>query len=283
MNRRSLITSLLAFSFPTIMSGCESAKSEVKIGSSDVKLLTYNVLADPSDAAERVPELMRILERSGADIIALQEVTPWFYAELVKQEWFKSYHAPKYQGRAITPGGLLVLSKQPITDVHVSWLPSRQRRACLIVETKVGGLDCAVATCHLESPLESNATRLKQMGVFFEGLKPHSNVIFLGDFNFGHAAQPETKAIPQGYVDMWEVTNKGQNGYTWNIEISPMAKDGSFPNEPSRRLDRIFVRSKHLKAMHMQILGDNPVLTSKSIFPSDHFGLQGVLKITPNQ
>ena len=41
-----------------------------------IRILTYNVLADRVHVEQRVPPMLALLERSNADIIALQEVAP---------------------------------------------------------------------------------------------------------------------------------------------------------------------------------------------------------------
>ncbi|MDD9936052.1 MAG: hypothetical protein OXT09_20740, partial [Myxococcales bacterium] len=60
--------------------------------------------------------------------------------------------------------------------------------------------------------------------------------------------------------------------FTWDIEKSPMAARGSFPGEPSRRLDRILVRLPGYQPSDVSVLGDEPV-GKNGVFPSDHFGL----------
>ncbi len=58
-----------------------------------------------------------------------------------------------------------------------------------------------------------------------------------------------------------------------------MARKGAFPKEPSRRLDRILLRSSIWKAEGIRILGDAPVSPeTPDVFPSDHFGLACTLK-----
>ena len=61
-------------------------------------LVTYNVLADPEQADQRVPTLLKTIGDCDADVIALQEVAPWFIRRLAKADWFKKYHAPKTGG-----------------------------------------------------------------------------------------------------------------------------------------------------------------------------------------
>ena len=101
----------------------------------------------------------------------------------------------------------------------------------------------------------------------------------LGDFNFGDGEKPETEKIPETFLDVWLETNKGKPGFTWDIEKSIMAKKGSFPEEGSRRIDRILVKSKALKPKEAKIIGTEPLDLKKAIYPSDHFGLTGSLKI----
>jgi len=179
-----------------------------------LRVLTYNVLADRENANTRTKALSKILEHSDADIISLQEVTPWMVTELMKQQWSTKYH---------------------------TLVKSQQNRAYLIVKTTLNGNPVAIANCHLDSPLKSGKVRSNQLQFYFNTLKKYENAIFLGDFNFGDNEQPETDTIPKSYIDSWLITNKGQKGYTWNIEKSLMAKNGSFTNEKSRRIDRILM------------------------------------------
>ena len=241
--------------------------------------VTYNVLADMDHAKTRVPALLKIIGDCDADVIAMQEVAPWFIRELVKTDWFKKYHVTKSGDKIICPRGLLILSKQPITSPEFGLLPSRQRRAHLIVETKIRGLKFKIATCHLDSYLKEGAVRAVQLDVFFKKLKSHENALFLGDFNFGDNEQPETKHIDKNYTYLWSKVNAGKKGYTWNIEKSEMARKGSFPKEKSRRLDRILIKSKRVKPISANILGDKPLKGKANIFPSDHFGLHGKVAI----
>lgn len=237
------------------------------------KILSYNVLADRTHLETRLPALFKILKDSHADIIALQEVAPWFIEELEKQPWTRSYHSLMSQGKRSAPRGLLVLSKSPITEAKADYLPSRQQRAYLIVETLIQGVKVSVANCHLDSPLESGVIRAKQLDVYFQLLKEAENAIFLGDFNFGDGERPETGKLRDSYVDSWKHTNQNEAGFTWDIEKSQMARLGSFPKEKSRRLDRILIRSKRFSPLKTEIVGDTEIQENRGVFPSDHFGL----------
>ena len=71
-------------------------------------------------------------------------------------------------------------------------------------------------------------------------------------------------------------------GLTWDIKKSKMAKKESFDGEKSRRIDRILVRSSAWQPKSIRIIGDEPVVPGeRDLFPSDHFGLVGVLAWDP--
>lgn len=241
-------------------------------------LVTYNVLADQSLADHRVPALLAILQATDADIIALQEVTPWFLKALVSQPWTRGYHRTPSRAGGV-PGGLLLLSRFPITRTLVASLPGRQGRKALLADLRVDGTTLAVLTCHLESPLQASKTRAAQLAVIWPLLQHAPDAVLLGDLNFGDKVQPESKQLPKTYRDLWSALRKNAPGYTWDNERSAMAKDGAFPGEQSRRLDRILWRSKQWRPHTVRIIGTRPVAPDKpGVFPSDHFGLLGVLQ-----
>jgi len=243
------------------------------------KFLTYNVLADPVHKEMRLAALFKILGESDADLIALQEVAPWFLDELKKEAWLKNYHYPQSEGEPFAPRGLFILSRSPVTKITAEYLPSRQQRAYLIVETKVKGVKVSVATCHLDSFLDQGELRARQLGIIYGKLKDAESAVFLGDFNFGDMEEPETSKLDKGYTDAWEETKGDDAGFTWNIEASKMALEGSFPNEPSRRLDRILLRSERFKAIGAEVLGDKALDEDGNVFPSDHFGLGATVRV----
>jgi endonuclease/exonuclease/phosphatase family metal-dependent hydrolase len=246
----------------------------------ELTLLTYNVLADPVGAKKRIPPLLKLLDESDADIIALQEVAPWFMKMLLAEKWVaeKSYHFTRARGKIFFPGGQLIMSKHKIERATWSILPGRQRRTVLVATLRINDRRMDVAITHMESYLEDGPVRAKQLDVIFPRLKEADDAIFLGDFNFGDGEKPDSDHLNKEYVDMWLALHKDKPGFTWNIEVSDMARKGSFPGEKSRRIDRILVRSKVWTPRSIRIIGDQPVVEGqKDLFPSDHFGLFGTL------
>jgi len=242
-------------------------------------LVTYNVLADPYRAALRMPTLLAILKATEADIIALQEVTPWFWRMLRKQPWVRHYHRTPIGPGGGVPGGLLILSRFPITRTLVATMPGRQGRKGLLADLRVDNTTLAVVTCHLESFLADGKIRADQLALIFPLLQHAPDAVLLGDLNFAENAQPETKQLLKTYRDLWIALRKDAPGYTWDNERSTMARRAALAGEESRRLDRILWRSEQWRPHTVRIIGTRPVAPDlPDLFPSDHFGLMGVLQ-----
>ena len=146
------------------------------------------------------------------------------------------------------------------------------RRGALFADIDTPDGPLTVATVHLESFLEDGPIRAQQLGAVFDYLKTRADACLTGDFNFGDGEEPDTSSIPLEYIDVWRALKPDDPGLTWNIETSAMAKKNSFPDEPSRRLDRILIRSARWSPVSIRIIGDES-LTAGGLFPSDHFGL----------
>src|SRR5262249_34663454 len=162
---------------------------------------------------------------SDADVIALQEVVPWFSAAVVKEEWARGYQMPKIKPE--DAGGQWILSKMAIEKASVHKLPGPQGRTVLIASLKIGNRKLDVATTHLESPLQDGPVRAKQIDAILPRLRDADDAVLLGDFNFGDG-EPEEKKLDAAYVDVWRSLKPSESGMTWNIEASDMAKKGSF-------------------------------------------------------
>ena len=264
-------------------------------------LLTYNVLASEIYVPLRTRAVLDILERSQADVIALQEAAGWFVTALMEQAWVSKYHVSTRAGRPFAPGGQLILTRAPMTDVRAAVLSGRQRRTALAVEMVIDGRRLAVATTHMESFLKDGPVRATQLGELFAMVEGADDAILMGDLNFGDGEQPETDAIDKRYSDLWLALRPGEPGFTWNNDDNPIASIGKFKGEPNRRLDRILLRSDTWQAAEIAIVGnrsagertltlrdrrmiempenrgsaDEPVI---EVFPSDHYGLSAKIK-----
>ncbi len=238
-----------------------------------LRLLTYNVLADERDLHERLPAMSKVIAQAEADVVALQEVTPTIRDRLLAQPWAADYHEATIGSAPALPNGQWILSRVRPTDARAQLLPGKQRRAVLYVDIPTEPGPITVATTHMESFLEDGPTRAAQLDRIFAGLADAPHAVLLGDLNFGDREEPETSRLPASYVDAWRRVHPDDPGLTWDIERSEMARLGSFVGEPSRRLDRILVRSPGWRPVAARIVGDAPLRPDRTLFPSDHFGL----------
>lgn len=242
-----------------------------------LKLVTYNVLVLLTHIEERAQPLFKILEDSDADIIALQEVGGWFTDMLAKSPLSKKYG----QVSLVTEwcGGQFILTKYRVKTARCVPLPGKQWRTALLATLDVGGRDLTVATTHMSSALDAGAYRIEELKVIFNELDGVGDALVMGDLNFGDGV-PEVNAIPASFTDFWTTLRPGEPGFTWDNEKSDMAGKSPerFTGEPSRRLDWILLRSDKWKPQSVEIIGNEPVIPGrKDIFPSDHFGVAGVM------
>ena len=244
----------------------------------EVVVVSWNVLADASERERRLPVLLTTLRDARPDVIAVQEATTWFSAALVEQPWAKDLHRVTADPDQPFPGGLAVFTRLPVVRSQVVELPTAMGRCGLLVELSVGQASLCVGVVHLDSYLEDGPMRSQQLQAMGRAFAGQQHAVLLGDFNFGDGER-EGQDVPPGFVDVWSALHPGKPGFTWDIERSPMARRGSFPHEPSRRLDRVLVRSPTWRAAAMTLLGTEAVPDTKGeVFPSDHFGVRVVLQ-----
>ena len=238
-----------------------------------LSIVSYNVLERPLHRQERIPALLKVLEQAQADVYLLQEVTPWFAAELTSQPWTKGYRQVEIAGEPLPQGQFFVLSRWPVVGAALVEMPTNLGRCGLVVDLDIGGRRWRMGNVHLDSMLEDGPVRAQQLQAMFAALRGPDEALLVGDFNFGDG-EPESSALEPGFVDAWKLVKPQDPGFTWDITRSAMARNGSFPGEPSRRLDRILVRSTGWRPASASLLGDQPITPGSVIFPSDHFGLR---------
>lgn len=290
MRRRSFIASTLGLlacgSEPATPSARPNAAAASAGTSSQpprnaLRLLSYNVLADPVHLDQRLPPLFQEMRDAQADVIALQEVAPWFLEAVEREAWAREYSFCEVAGRGADRGGQAFLSKIAVTNPYSVNLRGRQQRTALVVDIDVGGGESiALATTHMESFLEDGPTRALQLDAIFDALSRRSSGtrVLCGDLNFGEGEEPDTSHLDSSYLDVWNALRPEDAGYTWDIERSEMARVSSFVGEGSRRLDRVLLQSETWRGESITIVGDTPVTPDRRLFPSDHFGISCELR-----
>ena len=250
--------------------------------SPSLKILTYNVLTSGSNEPERAAAVLEVIRHTAADILALQEVPPWMMSAWCAHPWFTSqYHLTSTQRKTAACGGQCIASRTPLTAVTAMPLPGPPGRFLLSAHTVVAGAPLRIAAVHLACNLDEGPVRAQQLDAVFNAVRDDPEVLLLGDFNFGDG-EAEERHIPPGYADVWRALHPELPGYTWDIERSAKARANSFPGEPSRRLDRILIRSSRWQPAAARMVGNQPVRPDQPAwFPSDHFGLLGIVTLQP--
>lgn len=123
----------------------------------------------------------------------------------------------------------------------------------------------AIACVHLFSG-NNSSQRIKQLQFLEEKLNATSSdgKIILGDFNY-EVGEEDSIFKENGYQDIWAALYPSVHGGT----------------RGGRRIDHIMItKSSPWNPTKINIIGDEPVKGSKTIFISDHFGLVSTLHRT---
>lgn len=158
-------------------------------GAERLKVLTYNVNFGIAGDAET----LQAIERSGADLVFLQETTPDWHDAITHALGGRYPHMAEM--RAPAAGGQMILSRWPFevketTKSPVRWFPATR----LVAETPLGNVQ--VLNVHLHPPVSKNgswvlgyfttgADRLAEIEAFAKNLDPRLPTLVVGDFNEG--------------------------------------------------------------------------------------------------
>jgi len=235
---------------------------------------TFNVWFGEHYFEERCVALMHLLEHRHPDLIALQEVTPPFLAGLRASRWVRShYYISDHLGSTLKSYGLVLLSRFPFETLETHALPTRMERTLLLARIPVNDTVITIGTVHLESLVESEEWRGRQLQQIFKTFERERDVIFMGDFNFCSTWSEEQARLPPDYVDVWPALH-GKPGWTEDPDVNLML--AKYSKKGVVRFDRILVRSGKpgWAPFSVELLGTSPISAGlPEVFPSDHFGL----------
>ena len=269
--------------------------------SSTLSIVTWNVMFDrysgkPTPLGKpgidwcspaRYPILGKVLQRTDADVIAMQEVEPQFWEFLSKETWVKDNYSFScgMSGAAITPWGVLVLTHKrvkmlscthmnvPAWSSHVSLMP--------VIAVQMSHAVVNIAAIHLLAPYtkthenartgQDTALRLKMQKAIT------GDCITVGDYNDWPTS--EFTMPPESlYVDAWPLVCPNDPGKTMD-ETNEFCKL-KIEEEFFGRSDKMFVRSKRLKPVFAEMIGTKSVNEENGnhkapgyLFPSDHYGV----------
>jgi endonuclease/exonuclease/phosphatase family metal-dependent hydrolase len=212
---------LLAFILTVgLVCGCRTTRTATVPAAPHVRVLTYNV----NWGGARPDLAVNIIQRSGAEIICLQETTPQ-WAEYLQQALGRDYQFTEFRdSRNRMGGGLGFLAKVPAHQVayvpsETGWFDGWIMR----FETAIGPVQ--VINAHLRPPVSDSGSwisgylttgddRRLEMEKFYQARVPQIPTLVLGDFNDGEGSATVrwleskglTNALPQfdRYNPTWQ-------------------------------------------------------------------------------
>jgi poly(A) polymerase len=254
-------------------------------------IASYNVLIDVHHSEriqthKRLPAILAELRKTDADIIALQEVTPALVDLLLKTDWVRDYFISEspYADK-VKPYGNFIMSRFPFQLVEHQF--SGHKRS-LVGRWKLNDKFVHLANVHLTSNHSENSfqKRTQQLATVLSYLQQQSGeCLIVGDFNTRGDEQQEIIDRAE-FVDLWQHLHPGEDGYTFDPSRNPLAMLMSLGGEPAR-FDRILLQQgqgSDYQPESIELFGCEPVNgTEGEIYPSDHFGVRGVLKYIPDR
>lgn len=282
------------------------------------RFVTFNILFDrclreayrePTlHAEERFEHALAALERTRADVIGLQEVTPHFIHHLMCSPWVRSHYylSSNALHPSLQPYGQMFLSRYPFRQVYsYSFGPTSIKRV-LLASIEAPTCTWIFANVHLPADhvgpnADLKLDRKQRMGQLkrilslmntlqadLEGSARHLSIVcaMLGDFNFGDepsAGEENQLLLEHQFRDVWLTKRKhsvsDKDDYTLDPQRNGVAAALS-PRLCRSRSDRIFIRSSHWKTVDQRLIGQTefPIETEKghgvsAMNISDHFGV----------
>jgi endonuclease/exonuclease/phosphatase family metal-dependent hydrolase len=195
-------------------------------------IVSYNVYFDDQTGITRYPEILKLIQKEPYNIIALQECTPRFIELLLKDK-----HLNKYTiafGDATHGYQNILLTSLPVSKQGNIALTTQMGRSAPYIILK--NSHTQIINVHLESGLFDEEARKKQLNEILDAGKNSDSLIIAGDFNFGDGANEEL------LLSQFHDTGEKGKQTTYDTEINLLAQTTKFLFEPSRRLDRIYVK-----------------------------------------
>nr|WP_276602829.1 RNA repair domain-containing protein [Nannocystis pusilla] len=220
---------------PVAATGLHEARAEA------LQVATYNVLFDLYEPEQlyseaRGPACAELLREREADIVALQEVTPRLWAELLAAPWLREgyYVSEGPDAAGLQPYGQVLLSRWPLAlELH----EFSARKRLVVGRLSLAGRRLAVAAVHLTSNRKADADdrRAEQLAVLVERLARADvdDALVLGDLNFGDGEEDQQLARA-GLVDVWREVHPHHPGFTFDPEANPLARLASRTGKAAR-------------------------------------------------
>lgn len=231
-----------------------------------VRVMTYNIHSGyDSQGGQGLEAIARVIEESGAEIVALQEVSRgWLIDGSTDVPAWLSRRLGMpfvFRGTADPVWGNAILSRYPIVDRGWGGLPldgTVLQRGYLWTRVDTGsGEPVLVVNTHLHHVEDEHVPRLAQVETLLTFWDHRPRTVLLGDLN----SRPEFAEMAQlrsaGLVDAWAEAGHG-DGWTWPAR------------DPYERIDWVW-HTRDLKAVSAEVLSSTA---------SDHLAVVVTLEIS---
>lgn len=210
----------------------------------ELHIISYNVYFDDQTGITRYPEILKLIHKENYNIIALQECTPRFIELLLKDKQLNKYTMAF--GNARHGYQNILLTSLPVSKQGDIALTTQMGRSApyIILENS----HTQIINVHLESGLFDEDARKKQINEILDAGINSDTLIITGDFNFGDGANEELL-----FSQFYDIGEEGKQK-TYDTEINLLAQSTKFIFEPSRRLDRIYVKCDACKSTKLNII-----------------------------
>lgn len=233
-------------------------------GNRSVNIMTYNLHNGfNTDGRLDLESLASVIEKSGADVIGLQEVSRgwliWGAADTLL--WLSQrLGMPYISGPTADPQwGNAILSRYPLDNIQLETLPPEDlliRRGFIQADVDIGYESINIVVTHFHHRLENSEIREGQSAEIIENLQPGKPTVFMGDLN----ATPDSNEIQMlAEADLVDVA----------AEIGNPPNFTYYSAEPERQIDYIW-HTMDLQASQFEIFKTTA---------SDHFPVFSAISI----
>lgn len=264
---------LFALLFPSVwistVQGQEPAPSSNSTAALQLRVLSYNIHHGRGiDDSVNLERLAKVINACHPDLVALQEVDNRTQrtggvdqtAELSKLTGLHAQFARQidFEGGQY---GQALLSRWPLSDLQIHWLPGepdRERRIVATCSVNLPGRPLLFGTTHLHhANVDFRLRQARAIGEAFDG-RPET-IILAGDLN----AEPEHAPVAE-LLKTWTVVHSAEDLRT-------------FPTvDPTKQIDYIFYRpSDRLHIVSAEVIDE--------AMASDHRPLLAVLEWTESR
>jgi len=259
---------------------------------------------------ERMKAIGNIIEQNKADIVCLQEVTPFILDLLQNGEWYRN---GGYQSTILPQHGFffglryfnVIITKHDFIRDSIQFKPfsnTSMGRHLIITPIKLKHNNRIIyaATSHLESPVgvhqggkkdKFSAERKEQMKYSLQLLDnkqmvENDNIIFGGDMNWCRPTKnfendgDLNKCLTKNWVDTYYKLHPNENGYTYDAKTNGMLA-GYLQN----RLDRVLYKENgNLKLKQCMMIGREaiPNLKYTKVFKRKNGNEEKLLPVLPS-